>query len=224
MTFIPHKPAVPAGRYARSLRLILRRARRQKYIPPPSVPGSPNKAHMSFGNPGLRPLTSMSNSQATNANIGGTALMQSTLMSNSGMAPSGGQQPSPGNSLPGSLGGKNESPSSNPESYEYDWNFAQDLLNRAGMPLEENSQLPLYVFSCQREELSLTRLPMHSFLNGESLGNSGEGHHNPLVGLETFFLPPGKSPRRRDRKLLAHKTLKRRHRLANQHARQWGQL
>lgn len=146
MTLVLPKLAVPAGRYARSLRLILRRARRQKFIPPPSVPGSPNKAHMSFGNAGLRPLTSMSNSQAANANAGGSSsIMQSTLMPNSGLAPTGGQQPSPGNSLPGSLGGKNESPSSNPESYEYDWNFAQDLLNRAGMPLEENSQLPLYV-------------------------------------------------------------------------------
>jgi hypothetical protein len=94
----------------------------------------------------------MPNPKANNAG-GPSSIMQSTLMPNSGLAgpnaglaPASGQQPSPGNSLHGSLGGKNESPGSNPESYEYDWNFAQDLLNRAGMPLEENSQLPLCVY------------------------------------------------------------------------------
>lgn len=65
-------------------------------------------------------------------------------MPNSGLPQPG--HPSPGNSLQGALpGGKNESPGSNPESYDYDWNFAQELLHRAGMPMEENSQLPLYV-------------------------------------------------------------------------------
>ncbi|KAJ9092612.1 hypothetical protein QFC19_008650 [Naganishia cerealis] len=164
---------VPAGRYARSLRLILRRARKQKFIPPPSMPGSPNKSHMPIGSSGLRPLSTMSKPAFGNngANTS-TSILHSTLMPNAGLAPLGGQQASPGNSLPGTLaGGRNESPQSNPESYEYDWNFAQELLNRAGMPLEENTQLPL-------------------FLNGESLGNAGEGNPNPMMGLETFFLPP----------------------------------
>lgn len=87
-------------------------------------------------------MTAMPHSVNANINTS-SSLMQSTLMPNPGL-----QQPSaissPGNSLQGSLGGgKNESPGSNPESYEYDWNFAQELLNRAGMPMEENSQLPL---------------------------------------------------------------------------------
>jgi hypothetical protein len=76
-------------------------------------------------------------------------------MPNAGLAPPSGQQPSPGNSLPGTLGaGRNESPQSNPESYEYDWSFAQELLNRAGMPLEENNQLPLLVKKCPTVNLT----------------------------------------------------------------------
>lgn len=82
----------------------------------------------------------MGNNGPTNS----TSVLNSTLMPNAGLAPPSGQQPSPGNSLSGALSaGRNESPQSNPESYEYDWNFAQELLNRAGMPLEENNQLPL---------------------------------------------------------------------------------
>jgi hypothetical protein len=174
----PSTRPVPAGRYARSLRLILRRARRQKHIPPPSVPGSPNKGHMPIGSSGLRPLTAMA---------------QSSLMPNSGLPPT--NQTSPGNSLQGALsGGKNESPSSNPESYDYDWNFAQELLHRAGMPMEENSQLPLYVSGVRSQPIPPLMFHFRlsdSFLNGESLGNGTEGNANIAMGLETFFLPPG---------------------------------
>ncbi|KAJ9102354.1 hypothetical protein QFC21_002754 [Naganishia friedmannii] len=132
---------VPAGRYARSLRLILRRARKQKFIPPPSMPGSPNKFHMPIGSSGLRPLSTIpkpayGNNGPTNA----TSILHSTLMPNAGLAPPSVQQPSPGNSLSGTLGtGRNESPQSNPESYEYDWNFAQELLNRADIDMRINT-------------------------------------------------------------------------------------
>lgn len=112
-------------------------------------------------------------------------------MPNSGLPPTG--HPSPGTSLHGALaGGKTESPGSNPESYDYDWNFAQELLHRAGMPMEENSQLPLYVSRVRLlVKAMLIVLLGRSFLNGESLGNGGEGNPNPMMGLETFFLPPG---------------------------------
>lgn len=43
--------SVPAGRYARSLRLTLRSARRRKVIPPPSVPGSPTSMARQQGLP-----------------------------------------------------------------------------------------------------------------------------------------------------------------------------
>jgi hypothetical protein len=41
------------------------------------------------------------------------------------------------------ISGKNESPSSNPESYEFDATFMQDLVNRAGLSFGNDQNLPL---------------------------------------------------------------------------------
>jgi len=43
------------------------------------------------------------------------------------------------------ISGKNESPNSNPESYEFDASFMQDLVNRAGLSFGNDQNLPLYV-------------------------------------------------------------------------------
>lgn len=41
------------------------------------------------------------------------------------------------------LSGKNESPNSNPENYEFDATFMQDLVNRAGLSFDNDQNLPL---------------------------------------------------------------------------------
>jgi len=41
------------------------------------------------------------------------------------------------------ISGKNESPNSNPESYEFDASFMQDLVNRAGLSFGNDQNLPL---------------------------------------------------------------------------------
>jgi hypothetical protein len=41
------------------------------------------------------------------------------------------------------ISGKNESPSSNPESYEFDATFMQDLVTRAGLSFGNDQNLPL---------------------------------------------------------------------------------
>lgn len=129
---------VPAGRYARSLRLILRRARKQKFIPPASVPTSPNRLHANLPLPESRqgPFPSPS----TNT--------QSSTMLHQGMP---GISPvlahtSPGMLINNALSQKHESPGSNPEAYEYDFSFAQELINRAneaGINLGQDQQMPL---------------------------------------------------------------------------------
>lgn len=134
---------VPAGRYARSLRLILRRARKQKFIPPASVPGSPNKQHA--------PLPSSSSERPSQPayppNAAGqtpnTAMLHHSL---TGLSPVM-SQTSPGMLINSALSQKHESPSSNPEHFEYDFSFAQELINRAneaGINLgQDQQQLPL---------------------------------------------------------------------------------
>jgi hypothetical protein len=41
------------------------------------------------------------------------------------------------------MSGKNESPNSNPESYEFDASFMQDLVSRAGLSFGDEQTLPL---------------------------------------------------------------------------------
>lgn len=131
---------VPAGRYARSLRLLLRRARKSKYLPPPSMPGSPNKTHIQL--PQHR--TSIG-AQSPWAALAHTDLPMSSTMSaagyNTGMTPML-TQTSPLMSM-SVLSGKNESPNSNPENYEFDATFMQDLVNRAGLSFDNDQNLPL---------------------------------------------------------------------------------
>ncbi|WWC61081.1 uncharacterized protein I303_103659 [Kwoniella dejecticola CBS 10117] len=162
---------IPAGRYARSLRLILRKARRQKVIPAPSTMPSPNKLAAALpqvpGHPGGTPvdlpsaLSAFSPSQLVN--------------------PSYYPSPAPGgvpNMSPSSAAVLmnatnqliNDSPSS-AELFEFDSLFAQETMERAGIPLGDDNQLPL-------------------FLDGQSLGSSANQlDMAPYVGLEQFFLP-----------------------------------
>ncbi|OCF71780.1 hypothetical protein I204_07843 [Kwoniella mangroviensis CBS 8886] len=179
---------IPAGRYARSLRLILRKARRQKVIPAPSAMPSPNRIASALPNlsgsgsgnvPGPRmgsgtPVDMTSALSSTAA----SAFSPSQLV-NPAFYPSpaaGGVLP-PANMSPSSAAvfmatGQliNDSPSS-AELFEFDSLFAQETMEKAGIPLGEDNQLPL-------------------FLDGQSLGSSANQlDMAPYVGLEQFFLP-----------------------------------
>jgi hypothetical protein len=129
---------VPAGRYARSLRLLLRRARKSKYLPPPSMPGSPNKTHAQL--PHNRTPIGTQSPWAGLAHPDMPTPMH-TMGHATGMAPML-TQTSPLMSMT-NISGKNESPSSNPESYEFDATFMQDLVNRAGLSFGNDQNLPL---------------------------------------------------------------------------------
>ena len=131
--------AVPAGRYARSLRLLLRRARKSKYLPPPSMPGSPNKTHAQL--PQNRTPIGTQSPWAGLAHPDMPTPAMHTMGHPTGMAPML-TQTSPLMSMT-NISGKNESPSSNPESYEFDATFMQDLVNRAGLSFGNDQNLPL---------------------------------------------------------------------------------
>lgn len=75
----------------------------------------------------------------------------------------------------------NDSPSS-VELFDFDFSFAQETLERAGLSLDEGSQLPLYVISSRYQLIC-------RFLNGESLGASNVANDNQMLGMEQFFLP-----------------------------------
>ncbi|WVN85319.1 uncharacterized protein L203_100464 [Cryptococcus depauperatus CBS 7841] len=159
---------IPAGRYARSLRLILRKARRQKVIPAPSAIPSPNKQNISLpvvSKPAETPgsaMTPFSPSQLVNSAFypGAMGNMSATTQ----------LSPSPSILLNATNQIINDSPSS-AELFEFDSMFAHETLEKAGIPLGENNQLPL-------------------FLDGQSLGASaGPTDTAPYVGLEQFFLP-----------------------------------
>jgi len=127
--------AVPAGRYARSLRLILRRARRAKVIPAPTVPSSPKHLNSDFTalTPSKEPtLPAFSPSQLVTS-----AYYPRPIQGNPALSP---------NSLLASTGQMiNDSPSSATDLFEFDSLFAQETLERAGLKLGEGDQLPLYV-------------------------------------------------------------------------------
>lgn len=145
--------AVPAGRYARSLRLILRRARRAKVIPAASIVSSPTRNPM--------PLPSgQAHTPLTVPNPSTPAFSPSQLI-NSSYYPT----PTPsgvggmGSGAPGQMGPPalspnsnflqqasqiiNDSPSSAPELADFDSLFAVETLERAGLTLGEGDQLPL---------------------------------------------------------------------------------
>ncbi|WVW83043.1 hypothetical protein I302_105060 [Kwoniella bestiolae CBS 10118] len=165
---------IPAGRYARSLRLILRKARRQKVIPAPSAMPSPNKIASALPNvSGPRigtpadvssALTTFSPSQLVNP-----AFYPSPAAG--GVLPPANMSPSSAAMLMNATNQLiNDSPSS-AELFEFDSLFAQETMERAGIPLGEDNQLPL-------------------FLDGQSLGSSANQlDMAPYVGLEQFFLP-----------------------------------
>ncbi|WWC89988.1 uncharacterized protein L201_004918 [Kwoniella dendrophila CBS 6074] len=165
---------IPAGRYARSLRLILRKARRQKVIPAPSAMPSPSKGVVALPN-----LSGPRNGTPVDLASALTAFSPSQLV-NPAFYPS----PAPGGVLPSAKMSPssaavlmnatnqliNDSPSS-AELFEFDSLFAQETMERAGIPLGEDNQLPL-------------------FLDGQSLGASANQlDMMPYVGLEQFFLP-----------------------------------
>ena len=124
---------VPAGRYARSLRLILRRARKAKVIPAASVISSPNKlsAPLPMMSDGSMP-PSFSPSQLVNP-----AYYPTPTGSNmTGLSP---------NSIlfNATHHMMNDSPSSGTDLFEFDQLFAQETLERAGLSRGEGNQLPL---------------------------------------------------------------------------------
>jgi len=125
---------VPAGRYARSLRLILRRARKAKVIPAASVISSPNKLSA--------PLPTMSDGSIP------PVFSPSQLVNPA-------YYPTPtGSNIPTGLSPNsmlfqatqhimNDSPSSGTDLFEFDQLFAQETLERAGLSRGEGNQLPL---------------------------------------------------------------------------------
>ncbi|ADV20422.1 Hypothetical protein CGB_B4500C [Cryptococcus gattii WM276] len=167
---------IPAGRYARSLRLILRKARRQKVIPAPSVISSPNRLTVplpgghsgkSGDAPGPSGITTFSPSQLVNpsfylATSPATSVAPGTNVNSA--APNSSMLLNAANQIIG------DSPSS-VELFEFDSLFAHETMEKAGIPLGENDQLPL-------------------FLDGQSLGGSAAPTDTaPYVGLEQFFIP-----------------------------------
>ncbi len=151
-------PAVPAGRYSRSLRLILRRARKQKVMPPPTAPSSPNhRLSVSLPTPGRNPsVSSTSTSQQQQRDQQQQQLDQQVAFLLNPSSSSGGgpntslpqMSPAVSTSSPGTLfaqlTGKQDSPQSNPEAFQYDFDFAQELWSRAGVQTQGGDEgLPL---------------------------------------------------------------------------------
>lgn len=110
---------IPAGRYARSLRLILRRARKQKVIPAKSTRGSPKPT----------PAPHAAHADPPAGSVGGdTPSVPSLLLGASQML-----DESPG------------SGSEHREITEFDLLFAQENLQRSGLSLGEGESLPLFL-------------------------------------------------------------------------------
>lgn len=157
----PANDSVPAGRYARSLRLILRRARKAKVIPAASRAGSPARGLASL--PGLTPLkdkdtAAFSPSQIINPNF--LATPTSTTGQGQGQGHAGHMTQGPvGASTSGTGTGTagfspntllqqagqiiNDSPSSGADLFEFDQLFAQETMERAGLAQKDGEQLPL---------------------------------------------------------------------------------
>lgn len=119
---------IPAGRYARSLRLILRRARKQKVIPAKSARGSPKQT--------TAPLPEAHHP-------GAPAPAPSETAGSVGSE----HTPFVPNLLMGASQILDESPSGseNREISEFDLLFAQENLQRSGLSLGEGESLPLFL-------------------------------------------------------------------------------
>ncbi|KAL7409659.1 hypothetical protein BDY24DRAFT_402566 [Mrakia frigida] len=154
-----------AGRYARSLRLMLRKARRRRVVPPssapPSAPGSPTSRAAPPLHPSLYPeqlnlnshtgfpfpphaSSSLASTTANFNDVQALAFDPSAARIEIGVTVS-----SPSSSLLG-----------------FDWGYAQDLLGSVGMSVDEGGALPLW--------LSDSDLGSNQLLSG---------------GMEDFFLP-----------------------------------
>jgi hypothetical protein len=152
---------VPAGRYARSLRLILRRARRAKVIPAASQRTSPTRV------PAPLPLTNSTGAAAAGATPAGQSPFSPTGLVNTPFL-----AVSPNNLLLNATTQLlDESPQSAQEISEFDLLFARENLERSGLQIGEGEHLPL-------------------FLDGHSLGGiQAAGDPSAFLGLEQFFLP-----------------------------------
>lgn len=135
-------PLVPAGRYARSLRLILRRARRAKIIPAASVMPSPDRKN-ALALPGLdgnidHSQMAFTPSQLINSSYQATpSQSQSQPQSHVGLSPNA--------ILMNASQILNDSPASGSgaETFEFDQLFAQETMEKAGLKFGAGDQLPL---------------------------------------------------------------------------------
>lgn len=163
--------SVPAGRYARSLRLILRRARRAKVIPAASIVSSPTRQAASLpGAGGLTPLAAGGLNPLTPA-FSPSQMINPTYFTstpgNTGGAGAQGPTPTPGGGMHGTGTGTgagvagpsaispssnllqtagqiiNDSPTSGTDLFEFDSLFAQSILEKTGLSFNEGDQLPL---------------------------------------------------------------------------------
>ena len=127
-----------AGRYARSLRLMLRKARRRRVVPPASAPNSTPGSPTSRPPPSLPP-PSFSPHPSGNGNGNGSLPI---------FPP---PAPRPSFDLVGNGGGgagieiglTESSPSGSLLSF--DWTYAEDLLGSVGMSVHEGGALPLWL-------------------------------------------------------------------------------
>lgn len=128
---------VPAGRYARSLRLILRRARRAKVIPAASRAPSPGKSTLA--------LPSMTPGGTNELPFSPSHLINASYFTSPSVA--GPSNPSGIGLSPATLlqqqhaGIVNASPESGTDMFEFDQLFAEETMERAG--LGHGDQLPL---------------------------------------------------------------------------------
>lgn len=110
---------VPAGRYARSLRLILRRARRAKVIPAPSRE-SPVRDIQALSAPAVQLSPTATVSYLPSASPSNLLLNATQQI-------------------------LDDSPSSANEISEFDFLFAQENLERSGITINEGDPLPLFL-------------------------------------------------------------------------------
>jgi len=130
-----------AGRYARSLRLMLRKARRRRVVPPssapPSMPGSPTSQSI----PSLAP--SYPDQANLNASTGFPLPSHASTTPTSFNDVQGGLAFDPAAAAGIDIGVTESSPSSS--LLGFDWNYAQDLLGSVGMSVDEGGALPLWL-------------------------------------------------------------------------------
>ena len=145
---------VPAGRYARSIRLTLRSARRRKVMPPPSLPPSPSSrpsalppgqaapfSPSSYINPasGLTQATPVA-SRTTSPNVPMTSLPEPPALTAAGAGT--------GLTADGAVA-EDDSPVAD-FSMDFDWGYTADLLDKVGLSVPEGGDVPLYVSRISR--------------------------------------------------------------------------